>query len=261
MRRTLAQWGPFRLVTDSLRRFQADDADTHAAALAYQLFLSTLALSIGGLAVLGMVANVVTIDVPEGAEEQWANLAEGGALLGLAALVGLLWTSSTFGRRASHAFGTVFRTGPVSMVRGRLQGLIVALGIIVLVGALPLVTGVLASLRSLGVLEEPIRVLGFATTVAVEFALFLAAYVTLTPEGGPPWRAHVPGAVLMTVGWEVFKLVGGLLLAQMFARSTLLYGTIGVVVTVLVLMRVATWLFLFGAELSAELHERGTRDP
>jgi uncharacterized BrkB/YihY/UPF0761 family membrane protein len=36
-----------------MRRFTRDDADTHAAALAYQLFLSTSPCAIGGLAILG----------------------------------------------------------------------------------------------------------------------------------------------------------------------------------------------------------------
>jgi len=256
MRGTLAQWGPVRLTLEALRRFQGDDADTHAAALAYQLFLSTLALSIGGLAVLGMVAGHVSIDVPEGAEEQWRNLTEGGLVLGLVALGGLLWTTSTFGRRASHAFEVIFRTGPVSTVMGRLRGLVVALGVIVLVGALPVITGVLATLNSVGILDTPVRLLGFTATVVLEFALFLAAYVALTPEGGPGWRGHVPGALLMTAGWEVFKLVGGLVLAYLVSKSTLLYGAIGSVVALLVLLRAATWLFLFGAVLSATLHER-----
>jgi len=256
MRRTLAQWAPVRVALESMRRFTRDDADTHAAALAYQLFLSILALSIGGLAILGLVARVVDIEVPEGSEEQWENLTQGGVGLGLAALAGLLWTTSAFGRRASHAFATIFRTGPVSMLRGRLRGLAVALGVIILIGAVPVITGVLATLRSLGILDTPIRVLGLAATVALELGLFLAAYVALTPQGGPRWQAHVPGALLMTVGWQVFKLVGGLVLSYLLERSTLLYGTIGVVVTTLVLMRSATWLFLFGAELSAVLDGR-----
>lgn len=253
---TLAQSRPVRVVVSAIRRFAADDADTHAAALAYQLFLSTLALSIGGLAILGMIAGHVSIDPPEGAEEQWHNLTEGGLVLGLVALGGLLWTTSTFGRRASHALGVIFRTGRVGQVRGRLQGLVVAFGVIVLVGALPVITGLLATLNSVGVLDTPVRLLGFTATVVLEFALFLGAYVALTPEGGPRWRTHVPGTLVMTAGWEVFKLVGGLVLAYLVRKSTLLYGAIGAVVALLILLRLATWLFLFGAELSAALRER-----
>ena len=255
MSRTLAQWPPVRLARDCLRRFVEDDIDTHAAALAYQVFLSTLALSIGGLAILGMVANVVDVQVPTGAEEQYHNLTEGGPALAIASLLGLLWTSSTFGRRAAHAFGVIFRSGPVSMARGRLRGLFVALGVIVLVGALPIVSAVIAALNSFGVLNTEVRVLGLAATLALELGLFLAAYVALTRHG-PRWPAHLPGALLMTAGWQVFKLAGGLVVAYLVNKSTLVYGAIGSVVALLILMRMTTWLLLFGAELSATLQER-----
>jgi uncharacterized BrkB/YihY/UPF0761 family membrane protein len=58
------------------------------------------------------------------------------------------------------------------------------------------------------------------------------------------------------VAWEAFKLLGGLLVDRLIANATLLYGTIGAVVGVLVLLRLTTGLFLFGAELSAVLAER-----
>jgi len=241
MRGTLAQSRLAVLGRDVAARFRTDQIDTHAAALAYQLFLSTLAVSIAGLAVLGLVARHSSIEVPAGAEEQWQNLVGGG--------VG-------FGRRATRALAAVFRTGPVAGAAGYLRGLAVVLGVIVLVGVLPVVTGILATPQAVGGLEVGGRVLGFGATVAVEFTLFLAAYVALTPGAGPPWRAHVPGAVLMTAGWELSKLAGGIFLAYLIDKATLLYGTIGAIVGLLVFLRYAAWLFLVGAELSAVIAER-----
>jgi len=256
MRGTLTQSRLAVLGRAVAERFRRDEIDTHAAALAYQLFLSTLAVSIAGLAILGLVARHSSVEVPAGAEEQWQNLIDGGVWLGLAALGGLLWTASAFGRRATRALAVVFRTGPVVGATGYARGLAVTMGVIVLVGALPVVTGILATLRAVGGFEVSGRLLGFGTTVAVEFGLFLAAYVALTPGAGPPWRAHVPGAVLMTVGWELSKLAGGIFLAYLIDKATLLYGTIGAVVGLLVFLRYAAWLFLVAAELSAVLAER-----
>ena len=256
MRGTLAQSRLAVLVRDIGERFRQDEIDTHAAALAYQLFLSTLAVSIAALAILGLVARHASVDVPDGAEAQWQNLVDGGVWLGLVALGGLLWTASVFGRRATRALAAVFRTGQIAGAAGYLRGLAVALGVIVLVGALPIVTGILATLRAAGELEALGRILGFGTTVVVEFALFLAAYVVLTPGAGPPWRAHVPGALVMTAGWELSKLAGGILLAYLIDKATLVYGTIGAVVGLLVFLRYVAWLFLVAAELSAVLAER-----
>lgn len=61
---------------------------------------------------------------------------------------------------------------------------------------------------------------------------------------------------MITIGWELAKLAGGLLLGYFVTNATLLYGTIGLVGGMLVVLRWAAWLFLFGAELSAVLAER-----
>jgi uncharacterized BrkB/YihY/UPF0761 family membrane protein len=56
---------------------------------------------------------------------------------------------------------------------------------------------------------------------------------------------------VMTVGWNLFKLASGVFLAAYVSRATLLYGAIGSVVALLVVLRAATWLYLVGAEISA----------
>jgi uncharacterized BrkB/YihY/UPF0761 family membrane protein len=90
----------------------------------------------------------------------------------------------------------------------------------------------------------------------MEFGLFLLAYAVLTP-GSIGWRSHLPGAAVMTIGGELFQLAGGLLLAYYVSRATVLYGTIGAVVGLLLFLRLASGLFVFGAELSAILRDRG----
>ena len=144
-------------------------------------------------------------------------------------------------------------------MRGGLRALGTTLALIVLVGALPVVTGIVSAIRVSSGLEIPFRVLGFAATAAMEFGLFLLAYAVLTP-GSIGWRSHLPGALVMTTGWELFKLAGGLLLAYYVRRATLLYGTIGTVVGLLLFLRLASGLFVFGAEVSAVLLDRRT-DP
>jgi membrane protein len=226
---------------------------THAAALAYQLFLSTLALSLVGLALLGLAENVLPFELPPGTKEQFANLTGSSATLGVVSFAALLWTASALSRRASRALAVIFRVAPEGGVRGGVRA--ITLGLIVLVGALPVVTGIVSTVRVSTGLEIPFRVLGFAATTAMEFGLFLLAYAVLTP-GAIGWRSHLPGAAVMTIGWGLFKLAGGLLLAYYVSRATLLYGTIGAVVGLLLFLRLASGLFVFGAELSAVLRDR-----
>ncbi|MEX2420725.1 MAG: YhjD/YihY/BrkB family envelope integrity protein [Actinomycetota bacterium] len=243
------------LAREVLVRFRQDEVDTHAAALAYQLFLSTLALSLVALAIIGLVEDALPFDLPGGTEEQARNLAGGDVALGIASFFAVLWTASALSHRASRALSIVFRTGAERAVSGRLRALASTLGLVVLVGALPVLTGVLAAVRLATGLELPFRVFGLAATAALEFGLFLLAYTALTP-GRIGWRTHIPGAIVMSAGWELAKLAGGLLLGYFVTKATLLYGAIGAVVGLLVVLRWAAWLFLFGAELSAILAER-----
>lgn len=257
---TLAQSRSLALVRAIGVRSRADDVSTHAAALAYQLFLSTLALSLVGLALIGLAEDLLPFELPEGTGEQFANLTGASATLGAVSLLALLWTASGLSRRASRALAVIFRTHAEGAVREGLRALGTTLALLVLVGALPVVTGIVSAIRVSSGLEIPFRVLGFAATAAMEFALFLLAYTVLTP-GSIGWRSHLPGALVMTTGWELFKLAGGLLLAYYVRRATLLYGTIGTVVGLLLFLRLASGLFVFGAEVSAVLLDRRSDEP
>jgi membrane protein len=243
------------LARDVHSRVRVDDLSTHAAALAYQLFLSTLTLSLVGLALIGLIKDLLPFDLPAGTQEQFANLTKGSATLGIVSLVALLWTASSLSRRASRALAVIFRTGAESVVRTGVRALATTLCLIVLIGALPLVTGVLTAIRLRTGAEMPFRVLGLIATVALEFGVFLLAYAVLTP-GHVGWRVHLPGAALMTIGWGLFKVAGGVLLASYVSKATLLYGAIGAVVGLLLVLRLASALFVYAAELSAIVAER-----
>jgi uncharacterized BrkB/YihY/UPF0761 family membrane protein len=76
---------------------------THAAALAYQLVLSTLALSLVGLALNGLAEDLLPFELLEGTGEKFANLTRTSATLGVVGLLALLWSASGLARRASRA--------------------------------------------------------------------------------------------------------------------------------------------------------------
>jgi len=260
---TLAQSRWMTLTREVLARVRVDDVSTHAAALAYQLFLSTLALSLVGLALIGVAEHHLPFDLAAGTEEQFANLTGGASVtLGLVSFLGLLWTASSLSRRASRALSVIFRTGPERAVRAGVRALATTLGLILLIGALPVVTGIVTTIRVRAGLEVPFRIVSLLAMTALEFGVFWLAYAVLTP-GHLGWRVHLPGAALMTAGWVLFKLVGGVLLSAYVAKATLLYGTIGAVVALLLLLRLASALFVYGAELSAIVaeHRAATAGP
>ena len=103
-----------------------------------------------------------------------------------------------------------------------------------------------------------------ATVASISITFTRPAQNSLLPAltpGSIGWRSHLAGALVMTTGWELFKLAGGMLLAYYINGATLLYGTIGTVVGLLLFLRLASGLFVFGAEVSAVLLDRRSDEP
>jgi len=266
MRGTLAQSRAVRRLLAARERFRADDLGTMAAALAFQAFLSLfpillLALSIAGFLLAGDPAGWLRrfFDAVPGIGPLLdGNLdaivrARGG--LGIVALAGVAWAASGLTGRASAALGRIFRVPGGSLVRRRVRSLLalLVLGAALLAGLLA--SGTIAAIHAEGWWEVPLRVLTLAAVAGLELLFFLGTYAMLTPSGEPAFRDHLPGALLMTAGWEILKLVGGVLVVAVVNRSSALYGTIGAVFGLLVFLRAAASLYLVGAELSALLRE------
>jgi membrane protein len=76
-------------------------------------------------------------------------------------------------------------------------------------------------------------------TLAVDVALWLWSLRVL-PNRSVDWKALMPGAIVGAVGLEVLKAAGALWVPRVVARSSALYGTLGVVFAVL------AWLLFFG---------------
>jgi uncharacterized BrkB/YihY/UPF0761 family membrane protein len=71
-----------------------------------------------------------------------------------------------------------------------------------------------------------------------------------------PWTALVPGALLFAAGFQGFHLALTLYFAPRAARASMLYGTFGVALTVLVSLFLFARLAVAAAELNATLWER-----
>jgi membrane protein len=266
MRGTLAQSRLVRRLLAARERFRADDLGTMAAALAFQAFLSLfptllLALSVAGFLLAGDPADWLRrfFDAMPGVGpllgENLDAIVKARGGLGLVALAGVAWAASGLTGRASDALARIFRLQGRNLVRRRVRSLLALLVLGAALLAALLASGTIAAVRAEGWWEVPLRVLTLAAVAGLEFVFFLGTYAALTPSGGPPVRAHLPGAIVMTAGWEVLKLVGGVLVATVVTRSSALYGTIGAIFGLLVFLRAGASLYLAGAELSALLAE------
>ena len=101
--------------------------------------------------------------------------------------------------------------------------------------------GILGTLSNvLGLLVIPAWILVRIVLLLVEFGYFLLLYKLLTPSKTLRWRDCLPGALLMTAGFAVLKIIGGAIMDHTIAHWSSLYGTIGVVFALI------AWLWVLG---------------
>lgn len=264
--RTLAQSALLLRLRTARDRFKADDLGTQASALAFQAYLSLFPLMLLGLSAAGFLLSGDPADavrrffaaVPGMGPLLERNLdqvvrARGG--LGVIALVGVIWSATALAGRGTRSLARIFRAPDPGLLRRRARALvsIVVLGALLL--AALVLSGVVANLELPGASGLLGRLASFAGLAGLEFGFFLLSYRLLTPEGGPGLGDHLPGAALMTLGWSMLKLIGGILVARTVSNASALYGTIGAVFGILVFLRVAATLWLSGAELTQLIRE------
>jgi membrane protein len=242
---------------------RADDVSTHAAALTYAAFLSTVPLIMLGLALTGGLLRSSTADadwfsqlvgaIPGLAsliESKETQLTKSATGLGLIGLIGVLWTASVLSSRATRALAVVFGLPQRSVVnRVRALGVTIGLGIALFV-SLGL-TGLILAIETRGVLSVPAQLLSSLALLLLEVGYFTLAYWLLTPRRELWIVDHVSGGVLMASGWNVLKYLGAFFCDRMISRASALYGTLGAVFGLLLFIRVTMWLFLYGAEVNS----------
>lgn len=264
-------------------RYQDDDADQYAAAIAFFAFLSlfpllALALSVAGFVVADRpdvqrdIARSITSAIPglrallrSGDQVTTVGAAIEGLVerrgsIAVVSLATLLLTGLKVVGAASAATNAVFH------VRRRLSGVrravhrvtaLVLLGVLMLGGvAASFAVGAVGVVGVSGAAAVLLRVGGVVLAFGLDFLLFLVAYRFLAAGAGPAWRRLWPGALLAAAGWSTLRLLGTTYVAgqqQRFAFA----GAIASSIVLLVLLYVAGRLYLYGAELSALLYAPG----
>lgn len=246
---------------------QLDDVSTHAAALTYATSLSLLPLLLIGFSLAGTVVTSVgqatwfqelIAGIPGLSQAGLSSLQEqlqARADIGLVGLVGALWAASVLSSHAERALAKVFDVKRRSVVN-RLRAVLitVVLGAVVIGGLA--VGAVLQSADLHGSIAIPAWIVVRLLLLLVEFGYFLLVYKLLTPSKTLRWRDHVPGAILMTLGFGVLKIVGGVLVDRTIEHWSSLYGMIGGIFGLLLIIRLAMWIFVYGAELSSVLERQ-----
>jgi uncharacterized BrkB/YihY/UPF0761 family membrane protein len=168
------------------------------------------------------------------------------AAFGVAAL---LWASIAAARaiRAAHALAWQGRVEQFT------KPIHAALVLIAALLALALVWSAVGWAREhLGLL--PGLVVAFAAVVPF-FAIWLGI-ASLLPHDEAPWRALVPGALLVAAGLQIIHLGTVLFLTDRVERASATYGSFGAALTILVWLYVISRLIVGSAMLNATLWQR-----
>jgi uncharacterized BrkB/YihY/UPF0761 family membrane protein len=94
----------------------------------------------------------------------------------------------------------------------------------------------------------------FAAMIVPLAALWLWVSLRL-PHGSASWKALLPGAFLVAVGFQVVHGMVVYLLGPKLEKSTSLYGALGVTATILFFMWVVGWIVITAPILNSSLHD------
>ena len=100
----------------------------------------------------------------------------------------------------------------------------------------------------------PARPLGVLVGLGITSLLFVWTFTSLG-NSHVGWRAHLPGALLVAVGVEILKVLGTFYVPRLVARSSALYGSLGVVFAVLAWLAIYGRLIVYGAVLNVVRYE------
>jgi membrane protein len=244
-----------------------------AAALAYyavfSIFPLALLLTVGISRLLGPVVaqqqiqTGLSLFLPPSSspalELVQTNVAEALAQsqsIGWIALLGLIWAASGLFANITSSLDMVFRVPALrSLWRQRLIALLMTLMLIGLVLA-SFVTSAVLRLISALMLERPNLWLN-AGVFFLPLSLNLVIFVLLfryVPARPVHWDAVWPAAIIGAIGWELAKVGFGWFLTNA-ANFQFVYGSIAAVIALLFWAYLIAAVFLFSAELCAQLNE------
>ena len=243
------------------QRYNQLNGRTTAAAITLYGFLALFALAVVAVAIVGFLssgndhvaADIVNwlgvtgtaAKVVTDAVDAASNSARVASVIGL---VGLIWVGSSFAVAIAHAYNEAWRV-PTRVNFERLKGLGWLGGAALLLAASSVVTAGLATLPAF------LAPLVLAVSLSVNTALWMWTSWVL-PNRRVSWRALLPAAMFGAVGLELLKVAGGYVVPLLVARSSGLYGTIGVVFALLAWLLVLGRLVVFVTVIEVDGWER-----
>src|SRR5919112_1282121 len=268
---------PKRLIT-AAKEYNGEDMLYYAGALSFQVFFSLFPFLYFLLALLGSLnipgfwdwlldqAHVVLPEQPgtevvEQTVEQIRSQAQNSSLLSFWIIVAL-WSASTGVRTIMHALNVAYdveeRPAWKEYLLSILYTILLAVLIIVAVG-LMLITSEMAEwlAQQLGLGSAFVTLWQWLRIPAATllFIALLALIYYLFPNINQPFRLITPGVVLAVIVWLVASF-GFSFYVNNFASYSVIYGSLGAVIVLLIYLYISASSLLFGAEVNEQIYNQ-----
>ncbi|MEO6988223.1 MAG: YihY/virulence factor BrkB family protein [Aquihabitans sp.] len=223
---------PLLLVAIAIVGFVASNNDQFASQLIDELGLT------------GTAAQTMTDSL-----ERASNSKQAASIVGL---LGLLWTGSGVAVALQQGIRAPWQERSAGM-RDRFRGM-AWLATAGLGFAASIALGGLLNVLPDGVPVVLITALAVIVGMTFNIGLFWWMFKGLG-TGRVPNRRLLPGAIMAGVGFEVLKLVGTVYVPRLVARSSGLYGSLGIVFAILAWLALFARLIVYASTLNAVLYE------
>lgn len=265
----------WKTIEQSTRAFVEHDMPTYAAALAYRAlfalfpFLAFLVALLGFLEVSRFFEWLIE-GIRSALQEQYARLAEQligqlqlqtqGELL-LSVIVIAVWSVSRGVNSLTKALHAVYGVGEArpAWKRVGLQLFFApSLAIMIILATALLLIGpqLVEWIAGLVRLDEIFVSLWAWLRLPVALVLLMLAVSLIywaVPHVNQPFRLITPGAALAVISWLVASLAFSFYLTH-FARYSVVYGSLGAAIALLLYFYISATVLLLGAEVNATIH-------
>ncbi len=276
-------FGILEILVNAFQRFGEVRAAQAAAAIAYYalfsvfpllLFLTAIASSVlKSPEVQDQILTYVQEFLPGFEEFVQSNIQQALSLrgpVGLLGMIGLLWAALAVFSAVTNNISLAWRSAdPRNFLQLRLMAFTIVGSLVILMVLASIFTTVIDVLSSFEVplfgsvaIHESIlwQLLSRYIPLFLIFIAFLFLY-WWAPGTKVKWREAVWGAIVATIGFQLAKKGFSWYLSSGFSRQTLVYGSLGTVIALMLWIYVSAMVILFGAHISAAIgHRREARE-
>jgi membrane protein len=242
-----------------VKKFSDDEGGSMVSLIAYRAFFSLFPLLLLMATILGYVLagdEELRKEVVNSTLSQFpiiGNQLKGGTLKGsgialAVGIIGSLLAGLGVVLEIEQTFNRCWGV-PKSGERGFVGSRVRAIGLLVVLGGLAVVSTVISGLAAGGAdfLGAGGEVAGLGIATVLNLFVFGVVFRLLTTDTVET-KALIPGVVVATIGWEILQVAGGWYISHEVKNASAVYGTFALVIGLLAWIHLGALFVVLGAE-------------